>query len=462
MLRILLASLILSATACGAQPSAPLEGTRDLAELAVESALALPAGLEREAVLRTVSRNLRYAHRDLALRSAQGMREDYERRSFEPKPSPLDEEIMQGLSDLNAQRREKERQCQALIRLGPPQRASVAELARRDEQARSCANLDAPPGCVPPWRPPFATLMAMARTLAASKTRAELIYMALWSTWDREPSQAKVALAELRALIPQLPPEEAAEAQGWLDDYKVDLLEGKPQDAVNRVRASSLSNKPHIDLDPATRASSLVADLLRLGYVDEAVGSLALLPVGPSCDRYDPGFGDLYNVALSNFDAEPLLARFLDRLPASPEFRRLCPKGLSKALEADLEIRAGRPNRGLIAAAGVANVSDKVQLQADAADNLVKAGRRDEARSLLVTAAEQFTMPVTDTASANLRLRLIHQLARVGERVRAEQLASGFPRLGTRAVAWSVIVGELDKRKAVDGWGGPEVTLPDG
>jgi len=302
--------------------------------------------------------------------------------------------------------------------------------------------------------------MAVARSLAPGKTRAELTYMALWSTWDRDPVKAKAALAELRALVPKLASPDAAEARGWLNDYKVELLEGNVESAFARVRSPAPTNDSSLATEPAIRASSLIADLLRLSLVEDAVRALALLSPGPTCDAYGPGFGDLYLTALGHFGPAPLLARFLDALPKSPEFRRLCPKGLPAALEADLELQAERPDRALAAATRVSHSLEAARVRMRIAERLLDLGREEEARELLVASVEHLDEPVTDTASANGRLRLVHLLAKVGETARAERLASGFPGPGVRAIAWSIIVGELDREKAGERWGGPEVHLP--
>src|SRR3546814_19686429 len=106
----------------------------------------MPAGRERDVVLREISRNLRHVDRDQAIAAAKAMSEDSELRTFSGRPDKLTRRIITQQNDRSSRFRE----CKNFIESLTPGRADAAD----ERRLRDCFGLDVPPSIVlPPWPP---------------------------------------------------------------------------------------------------------------------------------------------------------------------------------------------------------------------------------------------------------------------------------------------------------------------
>lgn len=418
--------------------------------------MSLPRGPDRDTVLRDVSRNLRHAHPDLARRAAAGMVEAYERESFTGRPDP----VLIGLNGMWDRQADLRRACAALGVLGPPERASAAELARRDETARECAYLNGISEVDRSAFPPVATVLAVARVLPVGMTRAELLYHALYRTWDDKPEVARHALAELRRSAASLRGEDRDAVREMLDDWHVDLLDGDIDAAIARVRADALGPEA-FPMAASAAVAGLATALAKADRTGDAIRAIALLP-SDECQGTS-GLSVLPSLASGIGDARKA-ALFVSRLIAAPELRRVCPNGLPPEHLAAWEFDAGRYDRALAAADRVADPATATEVRLRVVQVRREAGSLADARTLaLRTAAALPRVAGADgrrNLARRLRLQALLELARLGEGDRAETLAAGLDTPGRRAVALSAMVGEFDRARAPNGWAGPTNDLP--
>lgn len=419
----------------------------------------MPAGRERDVALREISRNLRYADRDHAIEAAAAMSEDYELRTFGPGPDKLTRQVSAQQDDQNSE----DRACERFIERLKPGSANAAE----ERRIRDCFSMDAPPGIVPPPIPPFRLILIAADALPPGPTKAQLLYRATWdSVPDRPAGGALNAVHRLRALLPLLEGDTRREAAGWLETTSVDLIEGKPDDAIARVRRG-FAQLPRSDEDllsePATQAQGLIADFLRARDFDRAIRVTNLLPPSADCAMVDDGLTGVTEFVLPMQDSG-VVATYLARLQASGSLMRLCPKGLGDEIAADVWLKAGDDAKALDAAtrSGKSLVLAKTRLAI--IERHIESGDITDARSMLRVAAA--ALPALDAgnqfdraAVARQRIRLIHLLAKTGDGEGAEQLASSYPGPGWRGFAYSVIVATTNRERAGPDWGGPFLDL---
>lgn len=431
--------------------------TRAIAENAVREGLSMLSGRERDVVLRTISRNLRHAHRDLAIKAARGMADPSELHSFDPGPDELTVQIKEML----ASQREDANICKALARRTNELRREEESLTDFEAQANTHCLPHGFGDIVPPPTAPFETLIAVADALPAGRTKAEILDLALYKSWNSPPlDRARIALARLRTLKPHLPSKEGQMVSKWLDNYKVDLIDGEPNAAIARVRGLVESDA----IDARTEVAGLISDLIELGETDRAIQALALLPPSADCEEPSKGFGSLYFIALGTFRHSTNLARFLDRLPSSDSFHRICPNGLPHEMAANLEFKAGRLERALATAERTGDPGFAAAMRNNVAEEWLRRGEIDKVRPLILRAAERLPPFGSEDGlalrgAARARMDIIHDLARIGELERAKQLAMSFPGPGWRGVALSVIVGTAARDWAGPRWGGPETEL---
>jgi hypothetical protein len=316
-LRNLAALTALAFTATPAATQAP--ATEPLAREALGEALSMPEGGAREEVLRAVSRELRRRHRALGLAAARAMREDHEAASFDRGT----DEATDGLQEMLQRAREEERRCAAL----PAPGMSPEALAQEVEHCFFTMRCD-PAACPPP---PPGTYERIAAHLPPGDMRMNLLVAALAAAWDEpDPSEGVRLLALVRALRPQLPTRSRRHFGRVLGAVEVDLLDGRFDRALARVRR-----------DGSPEAfGSLAALLVRRGQVDEAAATLSALAGRHGCILPD-WVADLSELGRFRDGDAPQLARLLDRLPAGGD--AACPGGLRPALRAALELRAERP-----------------------------------------------------------------------------------------------------------------------
>lgn len=159
-----------------------------------------------------------------------------------------------------------------------------------------------------------------------------------------------------------------------------------------------------------------------------------------------------------------VLAAYLARLQTTGTMARLCPNGLGDENAAAVWLQAGNETKALNAA----NASEKplvlARTQLEIIERRLSAGDMEGARSLARTAAADSAFLTTAnmferSAAARGRVRLIHQLTRLGEVKEAERLAATYPGPGWRGFAYSIIVATMNRNRAVPNWGGPFLDL---
>ena len=447
-------ALVISPSGCA--DAAP---AGNLAERAVVEAKSMPAGRERDVALREVSRNLRYADRDHAIEAAAAMSEDYELRTFSPRPDKLTSQIVAQQREQNSE----DRACEPFVEGLKPASATPAD----DRRIRDCFSMDAPPGIVPPPIPPFRLILAAADALPPGPTKAQLLYMATWDSVPERPAGGAVdAVRRLRALVPHLDGDTRRQASERLDTIEVDLIEGRPDDAIARIR-SGFTNKratgERLLPEPGTQAQGLIAEFFKARDFDRAMLVTNLLPPSADCTMVDDRLTGIAGWVLPTQNST-VVATYMARLEASGSLARLCPNGLGEEIAADVWLQAGDDAKALDAATrtGKPQVLGKTRLAI--IERRLGSGDVAGARSLLETAAA--AVPALDVgdqfaraAAARQRIQLIHLLTKIGEVKMAERLAAAYPGPGWRGLAYSVIVATMNRERAGPNWAGPFLDL---
>ena len=419
----------------------------------------MPAGRERDVALREISRNLRHADRDHAIEAAAAMSEDYELRTFSPGPDKLTHQIVAQQNEQNSE----DRACERFVERLKPSSANAAD----DRRIRDCFSMDAPPGIVPTPIPPFRLILIAADALPPGTTKAQLLYMATWpSVPERLAGGAADAVRRLRALVPLLSGETQRQASEQLDTIEVDLIEGRPDDAIARVRqgfAKKQATGGVLSPEPATQAQGLIADFLRARDFDRAMTVTNLLPPSADCTMVDDGLTGVTGWVLPTQDSAAVAA-YMARLQASGSLARLCPKGLGDEIAADVWLQAGEDGKALDAATRSGNSRVLARTRLSIIERRMGSGDTASARAMLQTAAA--AAPALDIgdqsdrdATARQRLQLIHLLAKAGDAEAAERLANSYLGPGWRGFAYSVIVATVNRERAGPSWGGPFLNL---
>lgn len=417
----------------------------------------MPVGRERDVALREVSRNLRHVDRDHAIEAAAAMSEDSELRTFRPGRDRLYDTVAE------AEPSREGRACERSIERLRPGKADAAV----DRQIRDCFSMDAPPGIVPPPIPPFRLILVAADALPPGSTKAQLLYMATWDGVPERPAGgAADAVRRLRVLLPLLDGDTRREATEWLETTSVDLIEGRPDNAVARVRRSlarmSQSDAELLLSGPRMQAWTLVVDLLRIGDVEHAMRATELLPVSETCSTPDIGTGDVISHAVRLADRTTLIA-YMGRLRGTGLLSRLCPKGLDDDLAVDVWFAVGDEQKALEVATQAGKPLLLARTRLAVAERRRGAGDVQGARAMLREAAAVSAPAVADQgergAAARQRMEMIHPLAGLGDVSEAERLAAGYPGPGWRGLAYSVIVATTNREKIPPNWVGPVVDL---
>jgi hypothetical protein len=285
----------------------------DLAARAVAEAQLMKPGRARDVTLREISRNLRHAERDQAIQAARAMSEDYELRTFGPGPDPLDRLVAEQVKQADAE----DEKCGGFIESLAVSRPDQANEAR----VRECLHLDAPPGIVARPLPPFRVIIAAANALPPGRTKAELLYMATWDAVpDRPAGGARDAVQQLRALLPNLDGELHREAGSWLETTKVDLIEGRPDAAIERVKAAmrnASSMEDSLTDSPADKVQGLIGDFLAAKDVARAVTVTNLLAPSADCAQVYENLPAVFQWVLSPQRDEAVVSAYLDRLQST-------------------------------------------------------------------------------------------------------------------------------------------------
>lgn len=451
---MLLAGCADAAPATDATPSA------DLAARAVAEAKLMKPGRARDVTLREISRNLRHAERDHAIDAARAMSEDYELRSFGPGPDPLDRLVAKQAKQADAVDDECARFLEGLAASRPTQ--------ANENRVRECLHMDDPPGIVARPLPPFRVIMVAANALPPIRTKADLLYMATWdSVPDRPADGARNAVQQLRALLPDLDSELRQEAGSWLETTKVDLIEGRPDAAIARVRAAmrnARGTEDSLSDSPVTKAQGLIGDFLMEKDVERSVAVTNLLAPSADCSQVYENLPAVFQLVLAPQTDEAVVSAYLNRLQSTGTWTRLCPNGVDQELVAEAWLNAGNEAKTLEAATASGKPVVLAKTRIAVADRRLQAGDAAGAKAITAATADSLPSltsgpPMERSVAARLRVQLVHQLAQLGEGAAAERLASGYPGPGWRGFAYSVIVATVNRARAGPAWGGPFLDL---
>lgn len=335
--------------------------------------------------------------------------------------------------------------CDTFILSLKPTQAANGEIESR---IRACFRMDDPPHAFYVDHRPFPQIMMAANALAPGRTKVGLLFMATGdSVSDRPRGGALEAVHRLRALRPQLDRDLQNEVNGWLETPRVDLIEGKPDAAIARVRL--VFRRPPDPSDwsaprPEDQAYALISHFLWERDIDRAVEVTGLLAASQDCRGVGQGMTGLINRALPPSYREEAVHAYLQRLREAGTPARLCPNGLPDDVAVQFWLLAGQEDQAL----GVATASGDAEFIAttrlEVIDRLLRRGDAVRAKPLLLRAAQtplslDHVNPNRRIAAANRHIELIHGLMRVGEPAKAERLAREFPGPGWRGFAYSVI-----------------------
>lgn len=444
----------------GCADAAPATPSGDLAARAVAEAKLMKPSTARDVTLRQISRNLRHAERDHAIEAARAMSEDYEQRSFGPGPDPLTRMVVEQAKQADA----VDNRCARFIENLAASRPTSAN----EDRIRECLHMDDPPGIVARPLPPFRIIMAAANALPPGRTKAQLFYMATWHSVPNRPTDgARNAVQHLRALLPNLDGELRREAGNWLETTEVDLIEGRPDAAIARVRSAMRGaggTEASLSDSPATKAQGLIGDFLTAKDVARAVAVTNLLAPSVDCSQVYENLPAVFQWVLSPRTDEAVVAAYLDRLQATGTWARLCPNGMDQELVAEAWLNAGNEAKALEAATASGKPVVLAKTRIGVADRRLRAGDVAGTKVIADAAANSLPSltsgtPVERSIAARLRVQLIHQLALLGEVARAEGLASGYPGPGWRGFAYSVIIATVNRARAGPAWAGPFLDL---
>ena len=416
------------AAGAGADAASPFQ---DWAARAVAEAKTMPPGRPRDITLGAISWNLRDVDRPQAMEAARAMSHDSVYRYFRRKPV-----VQTQPTEVDP--------CDTFILSLKSTHSAKGEI---DSRIRACFRMDEPPHVFYLPQRPYPQIMKAANALALGKTKAELLFMAIWdSVPDRPRGGALEAVQRLRALRPQLDRDLQNEVNGWLETPRVDLIEGKPDSAIARVRLAfqwPADPSDRLASQPAVQAHGLISHFLRERDVDRAVEVTGLLAASQDCRGVGQGLTGVIRYALPHFREEAVHA-YLQRLREAGTPARLCPNGLPDDVAVQFWLLAGQEDQAL----GVATASGDAEFIAttrlEVIDRLLRRGDIAHAKALLLLAAKTPLLldnsnPNLRVAAANRQIALVHGLMRVGEPAEAERLAREFPGPGWRGFAYSVI-----------------------
>ncbi|WP_192930003.1 hypothetical protein [Sphingomonas sp. NIC1] len=216
--------------------------------------------------------------------------------------------------------------------------------------------------------------------------------------------------------------------------------------------------------EPGMQARGLIYDFLMARDPDRALMVTNMLPPSTDCATVDDGLSGVLEW-LPELDST-VLAAYLARLQTTGAMARLCPNGLGAENAAAVWLKAGNDAKALNSAAASEKPLVLARTQSEIIARRLSAGDMKGARSLARTAAADPASLTSGSVferagAARMRVRLIHQLARLGEVREAEHLAAAYPGPGWRGFAYSVIVATTNRERAVPNWGGPFLDLTD-
>lgn len=326
-LHLAIASLIVTSPLSGSVLAADSNEAGVLADEALMEAMALPAGYKRDVVLRVVSRNLRgFGQHEAGVRAARAMTDD-------------------GLSELPAAARPAHLRYVPLkeaVASSNPCDMGIWHDAGGGEATTPEAREAWAHKCVLKrdfhWigLPKVEQIRTVAAALPPGETKAQVLSMLIRTYRDAETLQFVVT--QVKQSSDRLPRSAREGLARMLKDPVVLYRLGHTSEALATARAS--------------RAFEPKAELIRLlieaGDAATAAAVFEMLATSPSMygDDCFQWFSPVGRLELSNLGSAGSpsagLGAFLDRLPNSPLFRRVCAKGLDAELEIGYLLAAGR------------------------------------------------------------------------------------------------------------------------
>ena len=434
--------------------AADSDEVRALANEALTEALTLPAGYKRDVVLRAVSRNLRwFGQQDAGVRAARAMTDGGSTElpaaasSSRPRYVPLGEAYPAG------------NPCDS----GLWREASGGEATTpkaREAWARTCL-LERDFHWI--GLPKVEQVRTVAAMLPSGETKAQVLAMLIRTYRDRET--LKFVTMQLQQSGDSLPRPGREGLAGMLRNpaglYKL----GRAEEALAAARSSRA-------FDPR---AELIRLLIEAGDAATAATVFELLtssppPDGEDCFDWFGPIGGLQLAYLGNAGSPSSgLGDFLDRLPASPLFRRVCPNGLNAEMEVEYLLAAGRLDPAIARARRDTKLPFLlVDALLQTAHVKLREGRRDTARALMIEAGaalpdfvpadpadpkEDSSKVVLDSGpdlparrfgerpgDTERRFRVIQMLAATGAPTQADAIARKQPSGAMRAVALSAAV----------------------
>lgn len=451
-LRFLLA-LFLTVVPANAAPAAADGAVSAIAREAVAEALTLPPGYKRDVVLRTVSRNLRYfGKHEAGVQAARAMSDGG--KGELPRGDPLAARrytIVRGFSPDGDP-----------CALGPPRAMDgriEGSTGQKERWARACL-LERDFHWI--GMPDVDVVRDMAMSLQPAEVKTGLLSMLIRMYGDADT--LRFVEGEIAREGDRLPA--AAQLRGMLAEPTNQFILGQREAALAAARKSSSFRE----------RATIILMLLRANDAPTAMHQFEGLSTTPpefaeDCSGWFNPFGGLHLPgAGKSHEAQSGIGAFLDLLPSSPLFKRICPTGFDVRTDVEYLSAAGRADAAL---ARAMDAKDKPFIAIDVLLGLVQsrlaAGNLDRARAYALQAAA--LMPTFDpghrpsnsvgSAGASMnaadllaagyragerpgdtdrRFQVIRLLAATGATNEADALARKQPAGAMRAVALSAAV----------------------
>ena len=339
---------------------------------AIAEAMTLPPGNKRDLVLRAVSRNLRwFGFPEQGLAAARAMSDGgldevpADNVVRQPRFVPLKDAMPSG-NPCDAGLWQEER---GRVAKTPKARAAWANrcLLTRDFH----------------WigLPERAEVRAAAEALPPGDTKAQLLAMLIRSYGDA--ATLGYVAGEVERIGAALPAEARAGLTTMLGEPAIlHRLGREPEALAAALKATEFGDK-----------ARYIQLLVQEGDIDPAMAVFETLGATPpefaeTCDGWFDRFGGL-DLQLG-YVREPVagVGAFLDRLPASPTFRKACPTGFDAETIVDLLLHAGRLDAAIARARLVKDAPFlRVRTLMDAAEARLARGEHDTARANAIEAA---------------------------------------------------------------------------
>lgn len=454
-LRLATAFLIAVAPLGGSVRVSASDKTALVATEAVTAALTLPPGYKRDVVLRAVSRNLRwFGQHDAGVRAARAMTDGgvsevpLGARPAQPRYVPLREAMPTGSP------------CDAGLWREEDGGEAKTPKAREDWARECLLQRDFHWIGLPEGR----TVQAIAAGLPAGEIKGAVLAMLIRAYGDAPT--LRFVIGEVDRDATRMPAKVREMLEMLLSEPAVLYRLDRRSEALAAAKVAS-------EFEPKAKLIRLLIVANHPATAVSVLETLASTPpeFGDSCFGWFNSIGGLDLAQLGSARSPaPAIGAFLDQLPASSLFKRICPNGLDAELEVEHLLAAGRLDHAITRARqhyGQPFLLIDALLQAG--EVRLRDGARDAARAYAIEAAAalrpcdrgdpvdakrssvvmDMNAPVENKATRNFgersgdtrrRFEVIRLLAATGAVTEADALARKQPAGGLRAVALSAAV----------------------